>query len=174
MRAEDFPRFREVLAGMAEMFKHELSGPLLDAYWLALKDWPLVEFEQAAAHLLGTEEFMPRPVKFNALRKANRPTSGEGFAIAVAHAASGAWREGGCSDPMVNQAVRSLGGWRVIAMCDEDKLPFLERRFAEHFETITDAEDVRDALPYLTPTRPALKGPQPLAAILSQFTRDDA
>jgi hypothetical protein len=49
------------------------------------------------------------------------------------------------------RAARSLGGYRVIAMCDEDKLSFLERRFA-HFESITDVRGSLDALPYLTPS----------------------
>lgn len=79
MQQADFTRFRAVMTGMGELYQRELSGPLLDAYWLALRDWPLAEFEAAAAHLMATATFMPRPAEFNALRKAGRQTAGEAW-----------------------------------------------------------------------------------------------
>lgn len=174
MLQADFERFRNVLAGMAELFKTELSTVLLDAYWLALREWPLDEFEQAAGHLMGSEEFMPRPVKFNQLRKAHLPTAGEAFAAAVSHAASGAWRRGDSGDASVDRAVRAIGGYVVIAMCEEEKLPFLERRFSEHFETMADADEVRGALPDFSPRHQRIGGPRSLAALVSELADSDS
>lgn len=158
MRPNDFTRFRDVMTGMAEMYGREMSNPLLDAYWLALGNWPLSAFEAAARHLMATSPFMPKPADFTALRKAGRPTAGEAWIIA--RAACGSCREvtaaganygsgGTCGDPLIDRAVNAIGGYRAIAMCDSDKLHFLERRFAEHFESLQDAEDVRAEIPQI-------------------------
>lgn len=153
MEQVDFPRFRAVMAGMAKVYEREIDGPLLDAYWLALRAWSLVDFEAAAGHLMATSEFMPRPAAFTALRKAGRPTPAEAWAKAVASCKT-AWTPqgyvGGTSgDPHIDAAVRGLGGYSAIAMCDTDKLPFLERRFCEHYETVQDATETREALPLI-------------------------
>jgi hypothetical protein len=166
------PEMVRILAGLATIKPGaKLTPEAYEVWWMAMQHWPLDEFKAAAAHLARTSEFMPSPYHFEQLRKANRPTSGEAFAEAVQHAASGAWRAGGTGDPLIDQAVRALGGFRVIAMCEEDKLPFLERRFAEHFESITDAEVVRYSLPDLTPDRPAIPGPQGIVGVMARIGR---
>ena len=85
MNTDDFPRFRSVLAGMAKLYERELDGPLLDAYWLALGDWSLGDFEQASRRLMATSRFMPRPADYHELRKqAGAMTAGEAsFEITV-------------------------------------------------------------------------------------------
>ena len=145
MKADDFARFRAILAGLARVYERELDGPLLDAYWLALRDWPLDELESAAAYLLRSSKFMPRPADFEELRKAGGMTAGEAWQAALVHA-RGAYRSGPTVGP-VERAVAALGGWQAIARASTDSLPFLERRFAYHFEQIEARELVRDALP---------------------------
>lgn len=148
MQVSDFKRFAALMNGMAKMYERELDEPLLDAYWMALRDWPFEEFERAAAHLMQTSEFMPRAAAFTALRKVGRPTVGEAWARAVQHCESGAWRSGGtCGDAGIDNAVGMIGGYRAIALCEQSKLGFIERRFAEHYETAEDAKDARAALP---------------------------
>jgi hypothetical protein len=161
MQQSDFARFRAVMTGMGELYQRELSGPLLDAYWLALRDWSLADFEGAAAHLMATATFMPRPAEFNALRKAGRPTAGEVWPKVVEFVRRGYYRwEGGPVSrnnavpipelpDLARAAVQALGGFHVIAMHDESKLHFLERRFAEHYDAMRDAEDVRAAVPQI-------------------------
>src|SRR6186713_1042196 len=53
---------------------------------------------------------------------------------------------GTCGDELIDRAVRAIGGYGVIAMCDRDKLAFLERRFAEHYADIESVDDVREAV----------------------------
>lgn len=145
MRPDDFPRFRAVLVGLAKVYERELDGPLLDAYWLALRDWALDDFERASGYLLSTSEFMPRPAAFAALRRAGEMSAGEAWSAAVEHA-RGAYRAGPAVPP-VERAVRSIGGWGVLARATEESLPFLERRFAEHYAELVSREEVRVALP---------------------------
>lgn len=141
-------RFRSLLCGIGRVFGHEPDAVVLDAYWLALQSWSIAEFEAACSHLLRTSKFMPRPAEFEALRLASRPTAGEAWATAVEHVRSGRYRQQP-SSPVVERAVRLIGGWTVIAMSEESKLPFIERRFAEHYAAMLHAEDIRAAVPQL-------------------------
>lgn len=153
MQQADFQRFRAVLAGMAELYQRELSGPLLDAYWLALKSWSLADFESAAAHLMATATFMPRPSDFNQLKKASEPTAGEAWATALANCTC--WR-GDRPSPggRIDRAARAIGGYHAIAMADrETALPHIERRFKEAYEELSDVEETREALPEITQVR---------------------
>lgn len=175
MDGSDFGRFRAVMTGLAKVYDREIDGPLLDAYWLALRDWSLDDFERAAGHLLATSPFMPRPAAFRALRDAGRLTAGEAFAIALKHAAGG-YRYGSTIPP-VERAVAALGGWAVLARATEDSVPFLERRFAEHYAELEDRVEAREAVPQITgPTsaRYAVAGPERIGAIVPKLTREAA
>jgi hypothetical protein len=158
--------FAKVVLGFAELKGKQLSLAAVDLYWHAMADWELAEFKSAAVHLLKSCEFMPTPKDFEDLRKAGRPTAGEAFAIALQHAASSAYRAGLLGDPLIDAAVRAIGGYVVIAMCEEDKLHYLARRFAEHYEKIQDSCEVRVALPEIA--KPRLNGPMRMGALLGR------
>jgi hypothetical protein len=154
MTPVDRERFLKIVVGFAELKGKVLSASALEVYWRAMQAWPLADFEAAAALLVKATPFMPTPYDFEKLRKAGRPTAGEAWA--QARAACGSCYTGGhlgpggtCGDEFIDRAVRAIGGYRAIAVCDMDKLHFLERRFAEHYETLRDADDVREALPQI-------------------------
>lgn len=168
MQPTDADAFRNIIRGMCKLYAQEPDSALLDAYWLALGNWSLAEFSEAAAHLMAHNKFMPRPADFNELRKAGRPTVGEAWAKAIRSCRS-AWtpngyRGGTSGDELVDRAVRSIGGYAAIAQCEQDKLHFLERRFSEHYEAQQDAEEVREALPLLC-------APESLKALLGSTRR---
>lgn len=165
MTPNDFQRFKAVMAGMGRVFGADVDSVLLDAYWLALRDWMLTEFEDAAAHLMANSQFMPKPADFNELRKAGRETAGEAFQRARQIVRSLFPREYSShqsGDPRLDAAIRACGGYEALAMCTTENIGFFENRFREHYESITDAEDVRGALPNLTGGA-RLTGPQPVA-----------
>lgn len=168
MQPAEFERFKAVMNGMSKVYEREIDGVLLDAYWLSLRSWSLRDFEQAAGHLMGNSKFMPRPADFTELRNAGRPTGGEAFAQALAHCASSSYRAGPHPDPIIDACVRACGGYLVIAMSEQDRLPFIERRFAEHFEHLQDAEDTREALPQITRRGPPqLSGPRHVSQVFA-------
>jgi len=167
MQSTDFERFHALLLGMGELYGKDISNPLLDAYWVALRDWDLADFEAACGHLMKHhKDWMPRPGHFTELREAGRSTVGEAWAKAVGWAASSAYRDCETGDYLTDKAVRAIGGFKAIAMCDEDKLHFLERRFAEHYETIEDATDTREALPQIAYGKASLQ----LGKVAGTFT----
>lgn len=158
MQQADFTRFRAVMAGMAEMYQRELSGTLLDAYWMALRDWTLADFEAAAGHLMAANTFMPRPSDFNALRKAGRETAAEAWVRVVRE--SPRWRNGlkGDADPLIDACIRAIGGNETIAMTDLEQLHWLEKRFAEAYEELRDVHEHRESVPQITQQGAAAAG----------------
>lgn len=180
MQANDFPRFKSIITGMSVLYRCDLSKPLLDAYWLALTDWELPEFEAAAARLMKTEEFLPKPVAFNNLRKAGRPTGGEAWTRVLDYARHGysanglPWLKSNSpepDDPLIRRAVAAIGGYGAIAMSDTSKTSFLERRFCEHFEQMQDVEETREAVPEIAfDRRAALSGPTSVGNLLGRIS----
>jgi len=159
MRSADFQRFQAVMAGMAELYQRELSNTLLDAYWLALRDWPLAEFEAAAARLMATEEFMPRPAAFTALRKsATTQTAGEAWEAAIRTCCN--WRSGCATvDPLTDRVVRMVGGYERLAMEPLDTQHFTRNKFLELYRELAEVEEDREALPMLEgPRRQRIAG----------------
>lgn len=155
MQVEDKIQFLKVLNGMAAMKKATLIPEVLDLWWLCMADWSIEDFKAAAVQVLKRSDFMPGPKDFEDLRKAGKDTPGEAFATALDWVRSGAYK----STPQsaraksIDRAVQLIGGYKVIAMCEEDKLHFLERRFCEHYETMTDSDSVRLALPKIASNR---------------------
>lgn len=146
MERNDFERFRDVMTGMAKVYERELDGLVLDAYWMALRDWTLAEFERAAAHLIAHSEFMPRPAAFNAMRQSMaQPTVGEAWARVLEHI-KGPYRSGmGIDDGgPIDTAVAGLDGYRELALCEVQFLPRL--RFAERYEEALDMATLRPAI----------------------------
>lgn len=159
MQQADFQRFKAVMNGMAKLYERELDAAVLDAYWLALRTWSLEDFETAAGQLMRTSKFMPRPADFEELRKAGRPTAGEAWARVLEFARKGydRWDCGPPSrnnlpmldDPLIQRAVAAIGGFDAIAMSRTDQTQFLEKRFCEHYESIQDADEIREAVPQI-------------------------
>lgn len=149
MQPSDKADFLKVLNGMAAMKKAQLIPEVLDLWWACMADWSIEDFKGAAVHVMKNATFMPTPKDFEDLCKAGRHTAGEAFAKAVGWARSGSYRTPAKSEDgkFIDRVVHALGGYQVISMCDEEKLHFLEKRFAEHFETMRDSADVREALP---------------------------
>ena len=145
MQPSDFEKFRNLLFGMAKLYDKEIDGTTLDAYWLALRDWEVDDFQDAAALLMQTKNFMPRPADFHALKKAQGPGPNEAWEIAM-----GRDRLRLQPEDLITKAVRIVGGYTRIAMADVEKdLPHIMRRFLAAYQELSDAEEAREALPDL-------------------------
>lgn len=136
MQQADFKRFHAVMTGMAKLYERELDNVLLDAYWLALRDWRLEDFERASGQLMRTNKFMPRPADYNELRQA-----------ATKQLASEAWFTSGSSDdPRANRAMKIATQGRYVGHIPVDELPFVQRRFMEVYDELSDVDEARAAL----------------------------
>jgi hypothetical protein len=153
---EDRAKFLDVVLGFAELKGKKLSAPALELYWRAMQDWEIHDFLAAAERLVSTSQYMPEPYHFDQLRKAGLETAPEAWARAVRHAASSAYRRGPIGDPLIDKCVEIVGGYAAIALSDVSKLQFIERRFCEHYATIGDAQETRDAVPQIAYQHPPL------------------
>ena len=141
----------------------DLTTEALDMFWAAMSSWTIEDFRAAANHLAANCEFMPNPYHFNQLRKAAKPTAGEAWAKVLDAVRHSTYANG--IDPLIDRAVRAIGGYRAVGMTTDDGLPFMERRFAEHFETIEDAESTRESVPQIAYTK------RDTSSVVTQLTR---
>jgi hypothetical protein len=149
MQTSDKEQFLKVMNGLAAMRKATLIPEVLDLWWACMADWSIEDFKAAAVQVLKTSSFMPTPKDFEDLRKAGRETAGEVFASIgryLEYSPQGYTVKANTPRPIA-AAIRAMGGADAYAMCEVDKLPFLERRFCEHYEQITGAHELREALP---------------------------
>lgn len=147
MQPNDKPKFLSVLNGLAAIKPGaKLTQEALSLYWGALSAWNIEDFTAAANELARTQEFMPNPYHFEQLRKAGRMTAGEAWAEVLAIARNGG---GEHESPLVNSAVRAIGGYRAVGMSHTDATHFLEKRFCEHYDSIGEREDIREAIPQI-------------------------
>ena len=68
MRAMDEPKFRTILASLAEVFTHEISAPFAALYWEALKDLAIEQIEAGAKFWIKTGKRFPKPAELRAER----------------------------------------------------------------------------------------------------------
>lgn len=179
MLASDYDAFCEVVVGFAELKGKQLSPAAIKLYWASMQHWNITDFRQAAETLLRSCAFMPTPKDFEDLRKAARPLAGEAWAK-VLNFVRHSFRPSGNHlvdprsefDTTTLRAVESIGGFRAIAMSDTSSTPFLEKRFAENYDSMQDVQDVREALPRLTTNSalPKPNGPVKANGLLARFT----
>ena len=149
MNAENREEFVRVLTGMATIKGKDLTTEAFELWWNAMQGWEICDFKAAASYLLQNCQFMPSPFDFEQLRKKGEPSAHEAWSMALDHA-EGAWRYGVLGDALTDQVIAMLGGYRVIALTNTDKLGYLERRFLDAYNDLLDTGGVREALPNLT------------------------
>jgi len=149
MDAENREEFVRVLAGIAEIKSKEMTTEAFEIWWNLMQGWEISDFKKAAGYLLKNCQFMPQPFDFEQLRKKGAKSAREAWGLALAHA-EGPWRQGVLGDTLIDQVVAILGGYRMIALTNSDRLGFLERRFIDAYGDFQDSDDVREALPNLS------------------------
>ncbi len=143
MQPSDFEKFRNLLFGMAKLYDKEIDNTMLDAYWIALRDWSLDNFQDACALLMQTKNFMPRPADFHSLQKAQEPGPNEAWFEAI-----GRGKDSSHPRDRISKAVEIVGGYERLAMANtETELPHIMRRFLAAYEELTESDSARYALP---------------------------
>lgn len=160
MRNSEKPAFVKTLNGLQAIKPgQKLTAEAIEIWWMAMQgDWTLQDFVAAASHLAKAIEFMPSPFHFEQLRKAGNPTPDEAWQIALDRCKR--WRTPRESLDDVDRAAAAIGGYRSIALADQETaLPHRRRDFVEAYGKIVAATEVRHALPGIAPT-PELPAPR--------------
>ncbi len=151
MRPTDREKFLRIVLGFAELKGKALSAPAIELFWNSMRHWQLDEFEAAAEQLLRTCAFMPTPKDFEDLRRAARPTAVEAWSDVrryLEYTPHG-YRVRPNTPPLMAKCIAGAGGANAIAMCEAEKLHFLERRFCQHFDELSEVAETRTALPWI-------------------------
>ena len=114
MNESDKEQFTIMVSALAEAHRREASKALLMAYWFALRDLPLGDFERAVQTSLCRSKFMPSPAELRELSGGamidDRAVIAWQFVV-EAVTRLGPYRHVDFDDRVINAAIRTLGGW---------------------------------------------------------------
>lgn len=150
MTENDREHFVLLIGGLASAYGIEPTTALKLGYWMGLKTLPLADIERAINRALETCKFMPRPVE---LRELAGEITLDQRAVLAWDALRKAIRQHGTyasvdfDDPVINAAVRSLGGWSMVCAKDPDEFEKwtrkeFERLYASLCASGTSAESM--------------------------------
>jgi hypothetical protein len=133
-------RFADLIGMLCSVFNVESSNPMLDGYWLALKDIPAEGLERAVERSIKECRFMPKPAELRDYSGAVSTT--DRALLAWAHVIDalrlvGTYESVDLGDPAAHEAVRAIGGWVWLGEQDTDQLERYEsRRFIDAYRVV--------------------------------------
>lgn len=145
--------FEHLMLALGATFRVEVTAALRVGYWMGLRDLPLAAVQEAVAKAMATSRFMPTP---RDLRDLAGVMGADQRAILAWNAVKRAIREVGSyrsvdfDDPVVNAAVRSLGGWPRLCGTDSEEMDrFIARDFQRLYRELSALQPHQDLTRYL-------------------------
>lgn len=116
MNAKDKPDFTLAITALCETLGREASDAMLYGYWVALVDLPIEAVQRSVAKALRICKFMPSPAELRELSGESREEAAAILAWATVDKASavGSYRSVDFDDPIINAAIRTMGGWPAL------------------------------------------------------------
>jgi hypothetical protein len=113
---KDRQDFAIVIAALSETFGRDASEATVYGYWLGLNDLPIDSVKDAASRALRSCKFMPTPAELRELAGIANVSDRALLAWSAVEKASslGAYKSVDFDDPLINAAIRSMGGWPAI------------------------------------------------------------
>lgn len=139
--------FAEAMAVLTITLDREMPNERKAAYYQLLQDIPAEDFSRGVRKLLNERVYsnIPSPAE---LRTASQGAGGsvdvQTRALRAWQAVCGAFKLGSYrtitfSDPLVNAAVRAVGGWVELCECDSEECRIRENRFRQHYVALYHA-----------------------------------
>lgn len=153
MEKHDAEKFGELITALAAAFGREADDAMQLGYWLGLKDLELADVEAAVVRAIGECEYMPKPVE---LRRGSGVIGTPERAVIAFGAVEKAIRAYGhrssvdFEDPLINAAIRNLGGWgRVCSLDTEEFAKWWRKDFERVYSALCQAGATVEACAYL-------------------------
>lgn len=166
MQDKDRPRFAVLIEALAAAFRAEPTEALLEGYWLGLRSLDIDAVESAVVRAIESGEHMPRPAE---LRRGSGALTPQMRAVTAFDAVARAIRSCGhrssveFDDPLVNAAVRMLGGWsRMCSLPQEEFDKWVRKDFTATYMGLCESgasEDMCRHLPGLDEAENAARFP---------------
>ena len=147
--------FAEAMAVITITLDKPMPRERMAAYFQLLQDIPAEDFRQGVQRLLNERVYsnVPSPAELRqAAQGGRRNIDAQARGLRAWQAVTEAFRFGSYrtvtfTDPLVNAAVRAVGGWVELCECDNREIAFRERRFLQHYSSLmatgTHAEQCR-------------------------------
>lgn len=159
MNEQDKKQFQVLMIGAGETYNKEITKPLLQIYFGALKDFEMESVTKAFNdHLVDVEHgtFFPKPADIVRLINKNKPSVEEKarlawMAIIGEIGRTGVYQTLELDDKMGLAALENVGGWRKLCLSNQKNLPWIEKEFIAAYQTFekTPVEMLPKSLPGL-------------------------
>lgn len=138
MQQADFAEFRGVLQGVYALYGKDLSRPVMDVWWNAMRPFDLVAFRDAMTrHATDPDrgQFLPRPADVIRLMAGSTQ---DGALVAWAKVdravrSIGTYATVVFDDPIIHAVIGDMGGWIHLGTKSEDEWPFVAREFENRY-----------------------------------------
>jgi hypothetical protein len=128
-------RFGEILGILCICFDKEISEPLLKVYWQIFKNYDQRLVEKAFSKAMTECVFFPKPAEIIRFMREDANAL-EYWGMLMTGLECG--KEP--NDSKTKEVVRRLGGWERLQTLNYDELHWLEKRFVEHYQSLTERE----------------------------------
>lgn len=138
MQQPEFNAFRSILQGVYALYGKDLSQPVMDLWWQAMKPFDLPAFKDAMnRHALDPDrgQFLPKPA--DVVRLVHGGTQ-DGALVAWAKVdravrSVGTYASVVFDDPIVHAVVTDMGGWIALGQKTEHEWPFVGKQFETRY-----------------------------------------
>ena len=134
MEDTDKKRFAELMAGLAQTFRADVSAQDIESYWRFLRAYPLKQIEQAILGYCVSPEghkFMPKPGEIVAALggKESEKSLMAWVKVTKAMKKGGAYKTVIFDDAIIHAVIDGLGGWIRLCLLQERELIFQQKEF---------------------------------------------
>ena len=138
MQTDEFPRFRDGIAGVMGFYGKNVSTFALDVWWTALKRYNLAAIVDAFnRHLANPDagQFAPKPADIIRMLQG----STQDAALRAWAKVDQAVREVGTycdvvfDDALIHRVIQDMGGWITLGTRTEDEWPFVAKEFENRY-----------------------------------------
>lgn len=141
MLEQDRKTFDKEMAGLGAIFDKAMSKPLIDAYFDALKDFPLEAIQEAFKRAIATAKFFPRPVEVRESLEGNGDDrANQAWSTFLDATGDGGYASVKFLDPATAAAViATFGGWlpacRALREAEAPMVAHYRKAFCQAYQT---------------------------------------
>lgn len=139
MRNSDLERFTLDIEALFTTFRADVTEAKLQAYWMAMQHVDIERADAAVSRAITECQFMPSPSELLILSGEMTPQDRAVRAwdsVRKAIGSHGAYSSVDFDDPLINAAIRNMGGWeRLCRMTTEDFEVWGKKDFTKAYES---------------------------------------
>jgi hypothetical protein len=137
MNKNDKPRFTQIMLGMADNFRDTITSEGMAMRFDMLREYSIEQVEASARQIMRHRKYtkMPPVAEFvEAIEGKQEIQSRNTWGIVMRCLEQG-------SPPLdlkISETIRRIGGWDWLAQQTFDQLQWAEKRFYEHFDSVSE------------------------------------